>query len=457
MYGTGRTSTVLASIVQNGSPGSKGTITDATIMTTRAGLRDLLTDKQFLRIWLVGIFSGVARWLEMLVAGIYAFDTTGSPFLVALLVIIRMAPLVALGSIVGTFADRLPPKILMCVTMSGAMIVSGTVFVLFVTGQDSYWVVAGASFISGLVWTTDMPLRRRILGDVAGMERISAAMSLDSASNNGTRMLGPLLGGLIFQWLGAGGAYFLSTGLYAACVGLLIFLSAKTGYAGATRAASRVLDDLRAGFAYVAHNRDVMRIMLVTIVFNMWGFPFLAMIPVVGREELQVSASIIGGLTALEGGGAFLGALIIAARMRIPSYRRLYYFGMLGYLFAAFTASMMLDVVPMAAALVVVGLCAAGFSTMQSTLIYTVAPPEMRGRLFGVLVICIGSGLIGFTNIGLMGELFGGSTAMRIVAAEGIIPLLFIGWGWRELWSRGRFDKGDTTPVTPDSSNSSVN
>ena len=119
--------------MQNGSPGSKGTLTDATIMTTRAGLRDLLTDKQFLRIWLVGIFSGVARWLEMLVAGIYAFDTTGSPFLVALLVIIRMAPLVALGSIVGTFADRLPPKILMCVTMSGAMIVSGTVFVLFMT------------------------------------------------------------------------------------------------------------------------------------------------------------------------------------------------------------------------------------------------------------------------------------------------------------------------------------
>ena len=79
---------------------------------------------------------------------------------------------------------------------------------------------------------------------------------------------------------------------------------------------------------------------------------------------------------------------------------------------------------------------------MQSPLIYTVAPPEMRGRLFGVLVICIGSGLIGFTNIGLMGEWFGGSTAMRIVAAEGLIPLLLIGYGWRELWSRDTYDRG---------------
>ncbi len=402
-----------------------------------SGVRDLLTDAEFLRIWFVGIFSGVARWLEMLVAGVYAFDTTGSPFLVALLVVLRMIPLVAFGSIVGTFADRIPPRILLIITMSGALLVSATVFVLFLTGQDAYWVVAAASFVSGLVWTTDMPLRRRILGDVAGMGRIAPAMSLDSATNNGTRMLGPFLGGVIFQWFGAGGAYLLSAAMYAACVGVLLFVSAKIGRVGETRPVSRVLDDLRAGFAYVARDRDVLNILLVTLVFNIWGFPFLAMIPVVGRDELQVSASLIGGLTALEGAGALLGALIIASRVHIPSHRRLYYFGMLGYLFAAFAAGWMVAVVPMGLALIVVGLCASGFSTMQSTLIYSVAPPEMRGRLFGVLVICIGSGLIGFTNIGLMGELFGGSMAMRIVAVEGLIPLLLIGVFWRQLRARG--------------------
>ncbi|MBT4907192.1 MAG: MFS transporter [Rhodospirillaceae bacterium] len=417
-------------------------------MTTFAGLRDLLSNIQFVRIWLVGIFSGIARWLEMLVAGVYAFDTTGSPFLVALLVILRMMPLVAFGSIVGTFADRLSPKIFMCVTMFGAMFVSGTVFVLFLTGHDSYWLVAFASFVSGLVWTTDMPLRRRMLGDVAGMARVAQAMSLDAATNNATRMLGPLFGGLIYQWQGASGAYMLSAALYAACVVVLVFVSATLVNAGALRPSTRALDDLRAGFAYVARDPDVLRIMLVTIIFNLWGFPFLAMIPVVGRDELEVSASIIGGLTALEGGGAFLGSIIIATRVRIPSYRRLYYFGLVGYLFAAFTAGWMVNVVPMALALVVVGLCASGFSTMQSTLIYTVAPPEMRGRLFGVLVICIGSGLIGFTNIGLMGEWFGGSTAMRIVAAEGLIPLLIIGFGWRQLWTRGTYDKGGVTTLT---------
>ena len=82
------------------------------------------------------------------------------------------------------------------------------------------------------------------------------------------------------------------------------------------------------------------------------------------------------------------------------------------------------------------GLAGACFTTMQSTLIYSVAPPHMRGRLFGLMVIAIGSGLIGFANIGLMGEWFGGTAAIRIVAAEGLIPLLLLGFGWRQLWRR---------------------
>jgi MFS family permease len=404
-------------------------------------LRDLLSDGEFLRIWLVGVFSGIARWLDMLVAGIYAYDTTGSPFLVALLVILRMAPLVVFGSLVGTFADRLPARTFLIVTRCGGALVSGTVGVLFLAGSGAYWVVALVSFVSGLIWTTDMPLRRRVLGDVAGMARIAPAMSLDSATNNGTRMLGPLIGGLIYQWLDISGAFALSAVLYAASVGLLFFVVAGLAAGDAPRPASRIVQEFRDAFAFVARDRDVMRIMLVTIVFNVWGFPFLSMIPVVGRDELALSAGVIGMLSAFEGAGGLIGALVIAAQARITSYRRLYFFGMLSYLLLAFTAGWMPDALPMGIVIFLVGVAAAGFSTMQSTLIYSVAPPHMRGRLFGVLVICIGSGLVGFANIGLMGEWFGGAAAMRIVAAEGIVPLLLIGLGWRQLWARGTPDR----------------
>ncbi|MCG8693381.1 MAG: MFS transporter, partial [Minwuiales bacterium] len=154
-------------------------------------------------------------------------------------------------------------------------------------------------------------------------------------------------------------------------------------------------------------------------------------------EELGLSPGGIGVLAALEGAGAFAGALIIAVRARAIGYRRLYYFGTVGFLALVFAAGWMPSAWTMSATLFCIGLCAAGFTTMQSTLIYAVAPPEMRGRLFGLLVLCIGTGLIGFSNIGLMGEWFGGTAAIRIVAVEGLVPLVLIGIGWRELWQRG--------------------
>ena len=396
-------------------------------------LKGLLSEQTYLRVWMVGVFSGIARWLEMLVVGVYTYDTTGSPFLVALLVILRMLPLAVLGSVVGTLADRASPRKLLIITMTTAMIISFSVFLVFLVGNDNYWVVAFSSFVSGVVWTTDMPLRRRMLGDIAGIKRIVPAMSLDSATNNATRMMGPLFGGILYQWLGPSGAFALSAIMYAFCILLLLGLFIPKEAIDSKKAESRILRDFKEVFSFIFGNRDILRILLVTIVFNVWGFPFISMIPVVGREVLEISAGWIGVLAALEGAGAFLGSLIIAMGIIRLSFRRLYYFGMLGYLLFAFTAGWMVSTLPMGIALFLVGLMAAGFSTMQSTLIYTIAPPEMRGRLFGVLVICIGTGLIGFANMGLMGELYGGSMAMRIVAAEGLIPLLLIGLGWRQL------------------------
>ncbi|HJP21432.1 MAG: MFS transporter [Alphaproteobacteria bacterium] len=398
-------------------------------------IRELLAEPVFRRIWLVGIFGGVARWLELLVVGIFAFEVTASPFLVALLVILRMLPLAVFGPLVGTLADRWPARLFLLASLSLATLTAGTMLALFVFELAQYWHVALASFVGGLVWTTDMPLRRRLLGDAAGPDRLVPAMGLDIASGNATRMLGPLLGGLLYQVLGSIGAFALIAGLTLICL-LLIFGVPAGDSANEPGPATRVLREFREAFAFVARDgeRDVLRILLVTVVFNIWGFPFISMIPVIGKDDLALEAGWIGGLAALEGGGAFLGALVIAVAGRALNLRALYYFGTMGFLCFVFAAGWMTEPWPTAVMLFCVGLAGAGFTTMQSTLIYSVAPPHMRGRMFGLLVLCIGSGLIGFSNVGLMGEWFGGSTAIRIIAAEGLVPLMLIALGWRKLW-----------------------
>ena len=162
------------------------------------------------------------------------------------------------------------------------------------------------------------------------------------------------------------------------------------------------------------------------------------MIPVIGTEKLGLSAAAIGALAALEGGGAFAGALLIAAiGVRPGWYRRLYFFGTASYSAFAFVVGWMTETPPLAVVIFMAGLAAAGFSTMQTTLIYGIAPPEMRGRMLGILSLTIGAGVIGFTNIGLMGELFGGANAVRIVAAEGLVAALVLGLRWPRLWREG--------------------
>jgi MFS family permease len=396
----------------------------------------LLQNRAYRSIWQVGLFTNGAVWLEMLVAGVYAFDATHSPLLVALLIILRLVPLAVFGSAMGTLADRMSPRLLLGLTLTTTAAVSASVVILFSAGYASYWVIAAASFASGLVWTADMPLRRRILGDIVGKERLAPAMSLDNATNNATRIIGPFLGGFIYQELDTSGAFGLSACLYAASALLLLRVPSHASWRTADQRGKEIMKDFREAFTFARENNDLLRILLLTMVFNIWGFPFISMIPVIGREELMLSAGWIGILAALEGVGASTGALLIAVKARAASFRKIYFFSILSYLLFAFAASLLIKPLPMALILLGVGFAGAGFSTMQSTLIYYIAPPHMRSRLFGLMVTSIGTGILGALNMGLMGELFSGSVAVGIVAAEGLIPLLIIGAAWRQLRDR---------------------
>jgi MFS family permease len=318
--------------------------------------------------------------------------------------------------------------------MAIGAIASGSVSLLLFLDLGGYWVVAAGAVIGGMVWTLDMPLRRRMIGDLAGKERLVTALSFDSATNHSTRAIGPFLGGILYESFGASGAFALTALLYLIALVSIAGVEHRRAPGGTPVApATRAFADFRESFALVAREGDIRRILLVTIVFNVFALPFISMIPVIGSERLHLSAGWIGALAALEGIGAFLGGLAIA--IMNPGIR-LYFFGVFFFLVFAFLAGWMTAVLPFAVFVLLIGLAGAGFSAMQSTLTYSVAPPHMRSRLFGLIVLCIGTGLFGVFNIGFVAEWFDGATAVRIVAVEGLIVLVAIGIGWRQLWDR---------------------
>lgn len=417
--------------------------------TTASPIRGLLRDTNFLCVWFVGGLTGVIRWFQLLAFGVYTFEITGSPLLVASIPILWMLPLTLLGPAIGVVADQVSRKVLLGSSITMIITVQAGMAFGAHLGELSYELIALASILSGLFWATDMPIRRRLLGDLSG-GHVSAAMGLDSATGNATRMAGPLIGGVVLQMVGMFGVFSLSGVLYSLC--LMLILIARLPGRTAPATTPSFIRDLAGGIRFVIGDKTLRRILTITIVFNMWGFPFTSMIPIIGRENLGLSPFFVGMLSSMEGFGAFIGALMVAMFARPDLFFRIYLGGTILNLSGIGYLAMLTFVaggpnhsfIATSMALMVIGMASACFAAMQGTLTYISAPPEYRSRVLGVLTLCIGTGPIGFFNVGWMAEQFGVSAALAIISAEGLFVLLVL-WVWGE--SQDRIEDGSTRPA----------
>ena len=388
-----------------------------------------LSNPNFLSFWFVGGLTGVIRWFQLLALGVYTFETTNSPLLVSIVPLLWMLPLSLCGPLVGAIADRTNRQILLAGSLAVITLVSGTMAGLAWVGELEFYHIVVASFLSGIFWATDMPVRRRLLGDLSG-GALSMAMSLDAATGNATRMLGPLLGGITLQFMGVFGVFFFSGVVYAICF-VMVILTRIPGRIS-PGGSFTLISDLLAGVRYVAGDRKLRRILVITIAFNVFGFPFTSMIPVLGRDHLGLDPFMVGVLSSLEGFGAFAGALLVAWVARPTNYFLIYLWGTVTYIFLVFYLSILSYIVggpyhsliAASITLTLIGVGGACFAAMQSTLTYLGASPEYRSRVLGVLTLCIGSGPIGFFNVGWMANIWGAPTALFVMSLEGLLVLL---------------------------------
>jgi hypothetical protein len=159
------------------------------------------------------------------------------------------------------------------------------------------------------------------------------------------------------------------------------------------------------------------------------------MVPVIGQDSLHLAPGGIGILASMTGVGSFLGAIAIALWARQRHFTALYVAAVLSYLVLIIGVAQAPQTLLAGTALLLTGLANSGFSVMQATLIYLAAPAAMRSRLYGVLSLCIGSGLVGFLNIGLMAQLFGAPAATTVSGIEGLLAMALTWRWWRQISS----------------------
>lgn len=404
---------------------------------TRAGSADgplsLFTEKEFARLWAIGGFLGAMRWLEILVIGIYAFQVSGSPFVVAIMLVARMLPMVLFGTFIGALVenmDRRQVLIWTCVLMTLSALTGAIAAAINIMSLP---LLAGVAFLNGLGWSTDFPVRRTLVGDVVEPKRLGHAMSLESATNSFTRMVGPLIGGAAYQVLGLGGAYAIAAVIYGLTIILAFGVAPPRRMKNANNRGS-LLTRLKAGFAYTRRNNVITSVLIITVILNLFGFAYAAMIPVWAVENFNVNPVFVGLLASAEGGGAFLGSLTLAFWARPEHFRQLFLIGAVIFVAGLLIASKLTLYGVALLVLFVAGVGIAAFGAMQSTLILKESLPQYRSRVMGVLAACIGAGPLGVLNIGLIAELTSASTAIALSSALGLALIALVNWHLPTFW-----------------------
>ena len=387
----------------------------------RSAMRALLRQPDFLRLWLVGAFANAMRWLELLASGLFAYEVTGSALAVAGVVAARQLPQLVFGAFAGAVSEAVDRKLIVMLALLVPAAIATVLATLATTGHLQLWHIALGNLVAGTMWSTEMSTRRRMVGEVAG-PRIIPAIALDSSTNAATRLIGPLLGGFTFEWLGMKGVYTLTAlvqfaGAFA-MAGLVYHQMARR------LALARIPADIVEGLRLARTKPVILLVFGVTVVTNAFAFSYSGLVAPLGLGAFQVSPGLVGLLAAAEPIGALLGGALIAAGV-LRMDRRLMFAGgasmfMVMLLIAALSPSYWLAVL----VLIVGGFGTAGFGNMQTTLMLTEAPIEVRSRLMGIVTVCIGTGPLGILAAGLLAQELGPRGAIVVMAGLGLVATL---------------------------------
>ena len=370
------------------------------------------------------------RWLETVAVGIVVYQQTGSPFVVAMITMLRMLPMALFGAFLGALAERFDRRLTLAGLLGMMAVTSAVLAFLAWTGPLAIWQLALGAFVNGCGWATDNPLRRMMMGEAVGRDRMATAMAFDVGASNASRMVGPAVGGLLLAGIGIAGAFLLCTLLYVASVAATLAVRSRLP---PTPGAGAVLGRTWQAVTIVFADRRLAATMVVTIIYNVFAWPFTSMIPVIGRDRLLLGPEGVGFLTSIDGVGAFAGALLLAMWLSPSWHARAYVGSVAAYLLGSIAFALAPDPILASTAMLVTGLSGGAFATFQATIVYLAAAPEMRSRALGVLSVCVGTGPIGFLWLGWLANQVGAADAMVITAGLGLLALAATQPLWRRI------------------------
>lgn len=379
------------------------------------------------RHWFAGaLISNTGTWMQRTAQDwiVLTSLTNSNASALGVTMALQMGPQLIMFPFAGALADRFSKRKLLIVTQALLGSVGLILFALVVTGLIELWHVYVLALVLGILATLDNPARQAFVSELVGERLLPNAVSLNSASFNGARMIGPGVAGVLTALVGAAPVFLISGLGFAATLFVLVRLDRSRLHSSGRRGGGGILG----GFRYLRRRPDIAIVLAVLFLVATFGFNFNIYTATMAHVEFGKDASGFGLLNSIMAIGSVAGALASAKREK-PRLR--FVFGAAGgFGLAVGLASLIANYYLFAASLVLVGFASLTMMTSANAYVQTTTPAHYRGRVMAIYAaVVMGGTPIGAPLAGWVADSFGPRMAMVVGATSG-----FVAFGVGLLW-----------------------
>jgi MFS family permease len=375
------------------------------------------------------LISLIGTWMQNLAQAWLVYRITGSMILLGGISFCSQIPIFLFSTVGGIVADRYSRHRVVIATQSASMVLALALAALTLSHTVHIWHIFVLSALLGVVNAFDIPARQSFIVDMVGRADLMNAIALNSSMFNASRVVGPAVAGILVAAIGEGWCFFANGISYiAVIVGLLLMrVAPHRPVTGGGSPVAKIVE----GFRFVIRNRPIHALLILLSIASVTGMPFTVLMPVFADRILHGGPKALGWLTGCAGMGALGAALLLASRQTLK--------GLSGWIAASATAfgvGLLIFALSRTFLFSALILVPVGFSLMlqmgsSNTLIQSMVPDHLRGRVMGVYsMMLMGMAPFGGLLAGVVADRFGAPTT---VAIGGVICLAAAGIFWTQL------------------------
>jgi MFS family permease len=362
------------------------------------------------RLFIVGqLVSLIGTWMQSVAQAWLIYRLTGSAALLGLIGFAGQIPIFILASFGGVVADRMNRHRVRIATQTVMMLLAFALAALTLTGAVRVWHIFILASLLGIANAFDIPARQAFLVEMVDKEDILNAIALSSSMMNGARIVGPAVAGIVVAAVGEGWCFLLNGISYVAVVVALLLM--KIAPRADVHPRVSTWHSLIEGFSFAWHARPVRVLLLLLTVVSVMGMPYTVLMPIIADRTLHGGPDEYGLLMSASGTGALAGAAILTMRRHISGLGRWIAVTSIGFgaSLIAFSFSRLLWL--SAVLLIPAGFCMMVEMAASNTLIQSMVPDRLRGRVMAVYSMM-------FMGMAPVGALLAGAIATHIGAPE---------------------------------------